>query len=115
MDDPSMPSGTVTFLFTDVERSTALWDRFPDGMGDALGLHDRVLPEVFESHGGFVFATGGDGLSPSPPKHEARPPEPNRFLNALALAFTGVVILTFIGVLDTDDLPGHSLLEFLDD
>jgi hypothetical protein len=62
-----------------------------------------------------VFATGGDGLPSSPPKFEAPPPEPNRFLNALALVCTGIVFLTFIGVLDTDDLRGHSLLEFLDD
>jgi len=63
MGDPVRPSGTVTFLFTAVEGSTALWDRSPDVMGDALGLHDRLLRDVFEAHGGFVFATGGDGFA----------------------------------------------------
>ncbi len=57
------PTGTVTFLFTDVEGSTALWDGFPDSMGEALAQHDEVLREVFEGRGGFVFATGGDGFA----------------------------------------------------
>ena len=56
------PSGTVTFLFTDVEGSTASWERHPDSMRSALAIHDAILRSAIGSHGGVVFATGGDGF-----------------------------------------------------
>ena len=56
------PSGTVTFLFTDIEGSTRLWEEQPDEMRRALGGHDRVSRAVFATHGGYVFSTGGDGF-----------------------------------------------------
>ena len=57
------PSGTVTFLFTDVESSTELWQDHSAVMGEAMRLHDHVVRGVHASHGGFVFATGGDGFA----------------------------------------------------
>jgi predicted ATPase/class 3 adenylate cyclase/DNA-binding CsgD family transcriptional regulator len=57
------PSGTVTFLFTDVEGSTASWEQHPDSMGSALATHDAILRSAIGSHGGVVFATGGDGFA----------------------------------------------------
>jgi predicted ATPase/class 3 adenylate cyclase len=57
------PSGTVTFLFTDVEDSTALWDRYPGEMREALERHDRILEKAITAHGGFVFSRGGDGVA----------------------------------------------------
>ena len=57
------PSGTVTFLFTDVEGSTRLWDDHPDAMRVALARHDETLSSAVEAHRGFVFSTGGDGLA----------------------------------------------------
>ena len=57
-----LPSGTVTFLFTDVEGSTRLWDRSPEAMRAALEVHDRVVRDTIERRGGYVFATGGDGV-----------------------------------------------------
>jgi len=60
---PQVPTGTVTFLFTDIEGSTRLWEREPDAMPDALAIHDRVMRTAIESHGGYVFATGGDGFA----------------------------------------------------
>jgi class 3 adenylate cyclase len=57
------PSGTVTFLFTDVEGSTASWEQHPESMGSALVTHDAILRSAIGSHGGVVFATGGDGLA----------------------------------------------------
>jgi predicted ATPase/class 3 adenylate cyclase/DNA-binding NarL/FixJ family response regulator len=57
------PSGTVTFLFTDVEGSTASWERHPDSMRSALATHDAILRSAIGSHGGVVFATGGDGFA----------------------------------------------------
>ena len=56
------PSGTVTFLFTDLEGSTPLWDAHPAVMQDALARHDEILRSAIAAHGGFIFSTGGDGL-----------------------------------------------------
>ncbi|MDT4909194.1 MAG: hypothetical protein QOI69_2435, partial [Pseudonocardiales bacterium] len=56
------PSGTVTFLFTDIEDSTRLWDSMPSDMTAAVQVHDVILRSAVERHGGHVFATGGDGF-----------------------------------------------------
>ena len=55
-----LPTGTVTFLFTDLEGSTALWERHPNAMRVALAAHDELLREVVDSHGGAVFKMIGD-------------------------------------------------------
>jgi class 3 adenylate cyclase len=60
---PSPPSGVVSFLFTDVEGSTALWDRYPEEMNAALAEHDRRVRDAIESRGGYVFTTAGDSFS----------------------------------------------------
>jgi predicted ATPase/class 3 adenylate cyclase len=57
------PSGTVTFLFTDLEASTRLWEEHPKAMEVALARHDEILRSSIEAHDGHVFATGGDGLA----------------------------------------------------
>jgi predicted ATPase/class 3 adenylate cyclase len=57
------PTGTVTFLFTDIEGSTRLWEERPDAMRAAVAEHDDLLRGVIEANGGFVFATGGDGFA----------------------------------------------------
>lgn len=57
------PTGTVTFLFTDVEGSTRAWEEHPRDMGAALAKHDAILTEAIESRNGYVFATGGDAFS----------------------------------------------------
>jgi predicted ATPase/class 3 adenylate cyclase len=57
-----LPTGTVTFLFTDIEGSTKLWEKSPRGMQVALIRHDAVLWEAIERHGGFVFKTVGDAF-----------------------------------------------------
>jgi len=56
------PTGTVTFLFTDLEGSTKLWEKSPTGMHAALTRHDTILREAIEGHGGFVFKTVGDAF-----------------------------------------------------
>jgi predicted ATPase/class 3 adenylate cyclase len=60
MADP--PTGTVTFLFTDIEGSTKLWEKSPGGMQAALTRHDEILWEAIEEHGGYVFKTVGDAF-----------------------------------------------------
>ncbi|MBI3970835.1 MAG: adenylate/guanylate cyclase domain-containing protein [Chloroflexi bacterium] len=57
-----LPSGTVTFFFTDIEGSTKLWEQLPEAMHRALALHDRLLVETIEAHGGAVFKTVGDAV-----------------------------------------------------
>jgi class 3 adenylate cyclase/predicted ATPase/Tfp pilus assembly protein PilF len=58
----SLPTGTVTFLFTDIEGSTTLWEQFPDAMHDALARHDRLLRHAIESSGGCIVKGTGDGV-----------------------------------------------------
>ncbi len=59
---PELPSGTVTFLFTDLEGSTRLWERHPEAMRPALECHDALLRAAVEEHRGLVVKTTGDGL-----------------------------------------------------
>ena len=57
-----LPRGTVTFLFTDIEDSTRLWEEGPSEMAAGLHTHDEIVRGTIEGHGGYVFGTGGDGF-----------------------------------------------------
>src|SRR6478672_12951794 len=57
-----LPSGTVTFLFTDVEGSTRLWEEHPDAMQQALARHDEIVRAAISAHHGYVVKTTGDGF-----------------------------------------------------
>ncbi len=59
---PELPSGTVTFLFTDLEGSTRLWEQHRAAMRPALERHDAILRDAVEQHHGIVVKTTGDGL-----------------------------------------------------
>ena len=56
------PTGTVTFLFTDLERSTRLWEEQPEPMQGALARHDALLAEAVDAHDGVVIKGTGDGV-----------------------------------------------------
>lgn len=58
----ALPTGTVTFLFTDIEGSTRLWEKHPEAMKSALAKHDSILREAIESHHGNIIKTTGDGV-----------------------------------------------------
>jgi predicted ATPase/class 3 adenylate cyclase/DNA-binding NarL/FixJ family response regulator len=58
----TQPTGTVTFLFTDIESSSPLWAQHPDAMKDAVARHDAILRQAIESHDGYVFKTMGDAF-----------------------------------------------------
>ena len=58
----NLPTGTVTFLFTDIEGSTRLWEQHPEQMRSALARHDALLKEAIERHNGYVFKTVGDAF-----------------------------------------------------
>ncbi len=57
-----LPSGTVTFLFTDIEDSTRLWQEQPEAMSHAHALHDKILHEAIEANHGYVFQIVGDSF-----------------------------------------------------
>ncbi|MCC6792568.1 MAG: tetratricopeptide repeat protein [Thermomicrobiales bacterium] len=59
---PTPPSGLLTFLFTDVEGSTRLWETHPEAMAAAIARHDALLRAVIEERNGYVFKTIGDAF-----------------------------------------------------
>ncbi len=59
----SPPTGVVTFLFTDIEGSTRMWERHPHQMRASLAVHDGLLRTGFEHHRGYVFGVLGDGFA----------------------------------------------------
>src|SRR5829696_8574946 len=61
----NLPSGTVTFLFTDIEGSTKLAQEYPDAMPFLLARHNAILNQAVEAHHGFVFRVIGDSFSAS--------------------------------------------------
>ena len=57
-----LPGGTVTFLFTDIEGSTPLWDKNPQAMRKSLARHNVILEEGIEGQEGLVFKVIGDAF-----------------------------------------------------
>ena len=57
------PSGTVTFLLTDLEGSTRMWEQDPVAMKAAMVRHDELLEKTIAAHRGYVFARMGDGMA----------------------------------------------------
>jgi predicted ATPase/class 3 adenylate cyclase len=57
-----LPVGTVTFLFTDMQGSTPLWEREPEKMAEALQIHNALLRQAVEIHAGVVFKIVGDSF-----------------------------------------------------
>lgn len=58
-----LPTGTVTFLLTDVEGSTQLWEQYPEAMQAALAQHDALAAECFARHNGVLIKSRGEGDS----------------------------------------------------
>jgi predicted ATPase/class 3 adenylate cyclase len=57
------PSGTVTFLLTDLEGSTRMWEQDPAAMRAAMARHDQLLEKTIAATQGFIFARMGDGMA----------------------------------------------------
>ncbi len=57
-----LPTGTVTFLFSDIEGSTKRWEQQRAAMPEALQRHDELLRTTMEAHAGYVFKTIGDAF-----------------------------------------------------
>ena len=58
-----LPTGTVTFLFTDIEGSTRLWEQQPEAMRQALARHDALAAALVEQHAGTLVRSRGEGDS----------------------------------------------------
>jgi predicted ATPase/class 3 adenylate cyclase len=58
-----LPDGVVTFVFTDVQGSTRMWEESPEAMAQALGLHDEIIDEAVEAHRGVSVKPRGEGDS----------------------------------------------------
>ena len=82
--NPMRPSGTVTFLFTDIEGSTQRWERDRDAMSAALARHDAIVRDAIESSGGFLFKTVGDAFCAAFPRARAHSRPRSQLQRALA-------------------------------
>src|SRR5688572_30315444 len=60
---PDLPTGTVTFLLTDIEGSTALWEREPVAMQQAAARHDALIEQAIAEQSGVVVRPRGEGDS----------------------------------------------------
>lgn len=54
----------MTFLFTDIEGSTRMWEEQPEAMRAALARHDALVRDPVVAHGGTIVKTTGDGAHP---------------------------------------------------
>src|SRR5215211_2206339 len=59
----SLPSGTVTFLFTDIEGSTKLAQQYPEAMPALLARHHEILNGCIQTHAGYAFQIVGDSFA----------------------------------------------------
>src|SRR6266568_689416 len=62
-----LPTGTDTFLYTDIEGSTIRWEKSPGAMKAAVERHDELMRRAIEAHGGSVFRIMGDAFCASFP------------------------------------------------
>ena len=58
----TLPNGTITFLFTDIEGSTRLWEDHPDQMRLVLARHDALIRALIDANDGYIFKTIGDAF-----------------------------------------------------
>ncbi|MFL5731783.1 MAG: hypothetical protein ACJ78Q_01170 [Chloroflexia bacterium] len=59
----SSPTGTVTFLFTDIEGSTGLWEQFPEQARTAMSRHDEIIEDVVDPRDDALVRSRGEGGS----------------------------------------------------
>jgi predicted ATPase/class 3 adenylate cyclase len=59
----NLPTGTVTFLFTDIEGSTKLAQQYPDAIPTLLARHHEILRQSVQAQNGYIFQNEGDSLA----------------------------------------------------
>ncbi len=62
MNVSSLPTGIVTFLYSDIEGSTPLWEQMPEAMRRSLALHDEILRQAISAHAGHTYKVIGDAF-----------------------------------------------------
>eukprot|EP00002_Diphylleia_rotans_P013188 TRINITY_DN256_c1_g2_i1.p1 TRINITY_DN256_c1_g2~~TRINITY_DN256_c1_g2_i1.p1 ORF type:complete len:2532 (-),score=481.87 TRINITY_DN256_c1_g2_i1:2062-8733(-) len=62
LNDEIAPSGSVALVFTDIQSSTSLWDKYPEDMLTALNMHNEVLREAIKRNNGYEVKTEGDAF-----------------------------------------------------
>ena len=67
----NIPTGTVTFLFADIEDSTKIAQTYPDQIKVNLSKHDDLLRQAIERNEGYVFKTVGDAFCAAFPQRRA--------------------------------------------
>jgi class 3 adenylate cyclase len=77
-----LPSGTVTFLFTDLESSTRLWEEMPEAMAEALARHDEILRDAVDAHEGVFCAASMSNADASRFAHSDATPSAARLSSA---------------------------------
>jgi len=68
------PTGTVTFLFTDIEGSTCLWEQHPQAMAGALARHDAIMRQAIAAESGVVYQVIATLSRPRLPRRRPRVP-----------------------------------------
>ncbi len=95
----TLPSGVVTFVFSDIEGSTKLWESGPDGMRASLARHDEIVRSIVETAKGTVFKHTGDGFGAAFDSVRAGVEAAARIAAALASTdWEGPALATRIGV-----------------
>lgn len=94
----TMPSGHVTFLFTDVQGSTVLWDQQHDAMHAALTEHDAILLGAIADNDGYVFSTAGDSFGAAFPTADGAVRTATSAQVALAAASSDLTLVIRIGI-----------------
>jgi predicted ATPase/class 3 adenylate cyclase len=61
--DTALPTGTITFLLTDIEGSTRLWEEHPELMGPVVARHDAIVTSTVEERGGIIIRGRREGDS----------------------------------------------------
>jgi predicted ATPase/class 3 adenylate cyclase/Tfp pilus assembly protein PilF len=90
----NLPTGTVTFLFTDIEGSTKLWEGYPEAMKTAHARHESIIREVVAVHGGYTYKMIGDAFQvafATAPEALAAALDAQRALHAEPWAETGPI------------------------
>jgi len=62
-DVPGLPSGVVTFVMTDIEGSTRMWQAAPEAMPEAIRRHNEIIAAAVAAHGGWTLQERGEGDS----------------------------------------------------
>ena len=102
----SIPSGTVTFLFTDIEGSTRLAQQYPDDLPRLMARHHEILTQSIQAHDGYVYELSGDSVCAafsegrSPPPARCTRAGPLSVLRAADFAAAGLAggALGFLGI-----------------